>query len=89
MGGGASCMYEGHIYFEEVWAQHKTYNFIDTLLGWYFTYHLVLVLAPNYKMLILSSAKLRKVCYLLSELYVKFVYLNLFGWRGCEVHETS
>jgi hypothetical protein len=21
-------------------------------------------------------------------LYVKFVYLNLFGWRGREVHET-
>jgi hypothetical protein len=25
---------------------------------------------------------------LLSELYIKSVYLNLFGWRGREVHET-
>jgi hypothetical protein len=37
----------------------------------YFTYHLVLVLAPNYKQHILSPAKHRKVCYSLSELYAK------------------
>jgi len=54
----------------------------------YFTYHLVPVLAPNYKQHILSPAKVRKVCYSLAELYVKSVYLNLFGWRGREVHET-
>jgi hypothetical protein len=29
-----------------------------------------------------------KVCYLLSELYFESVYLNLFWWRGHEVHET-
>jgi hypothetical protein len=27
-------------------------------------------------------AKVRKVCYSLAELYVRSVYLNLFGWRG-------
>jgi hypothetical protein len=54
----------------------------------YFTYHLVPILAPNYKQPILSSAKLRKVCYSSLELYVKSAYLNLFGWRGGggEVH---
>jgi hypothetical protein len=46
-------------------------------------------LAPNYKQHILSSAKLRKECYLLPELYVKSIYFNLFWWRGREVHETS
>jgi hypothetical protein len=28
------------------------------------------------------------VCYSLAELYVKSVYFNLLGWRGCELHET-
>jgi hypothetical protein len=41
---------------------------------------LVPVLAPNYKQHILSTAKLRKACYSLPELYVKSVYFNLFGW---------
>jgi hypothetical protein len=27
-------------------------------------------------------AKVIKVCYSLAELYVRSVYLNLFGWRG-------
>jgi hypothetical protein len=40
--------------------------------------------APNYKQRILSPAKFRKVCYSLPELYVKSVYLNLFGWRERE-----
>jgi hypothetical protein len=40
------------------------------------------VLAHNYKQHILSLAKLRKVCYSLAELCVKFVYLNVFEWRG-------
>jgi hypothetical protein len=30
----------------------------------------------------------KKVCYSLEELYVKSVYMSLFGWRGREVHET-
>jgi hypothetical protein len=55
----------------------------------YFTYRLVPVQAPNYKQPILSSAKLRKVRYSLHEIYVKSVYLNLFGWRCREIHETS
>jgi hypothetical protein len=25
---------------------------------------------------------LKKMCYSLAELYVKYIYLNLFGWRG-------
>jgi hypothetical protein len=48
----------------------------------YFTYQLVPVLARNYKQHILSLAKLKTVCYSLAELYVKSVYLNLFGWMG-------
>jgi hypothetical protein len=47
----------------------------------YFTFSLVSVLAPNYKQHNLSSAKLRKICYSLSELYVRSVYLSLFRWR--------
>jgi hypothetical protein len=39
------------------------------------------VLAPNYKQHILSLSKVRKVCYSSAELYVKCVYLNLFGCR--------
>jgi hypothetical protein len=46
-----------------------------------FIYHLVSVLATNYKQHILSSAKFRKVCYSLRDIFVKSVYLNLFGWR--------
>jgi hypothetical protein len=53
-----------------------------------FTYHSVTVLAPNYKQHILSPAKIKIVCYSLAEHYVKSVYLNLFWWRGREVHET-
>jgi hypothetical protein len=47
----------------------------------YFTFSLVSVLAPNYKQHILSSAKLRKICYSLPKLYVRSVYLSLFRWR--------
>jgi hypothetical protein len=50
----------------------------------YFTYCLVPVLTPNYKQHILLPAKVRKVCHSLAELYVKSVYLNLFGWRGAQ-----
>jgi hypothetical protein len=66
----------------EIGAQHKTYIFRHFTLLKYFTYHLVPVLAPNYKQHILSSAKVRKVCYSLAELYVRSVNLNLFWWRG-------
>jgi hypothetical protein len=48
----------------------------------HFTYHLLSVFASNYKQHILSPAKARrKVCYSFAELYVVYVYLNLFGWR--------
>jgi hypothetical protein len=64
-----------------VWAQHKIY-FMHFAWITYFTYYLVPVLAPKYKQHILSPSKLRKVCYSLPEIYVKSVYLNLFGYRG-------
>jgi hypothetical protein len=65
----------------KIWVQGKIYILIGTWLK-YFTYHLVPVLAPNYRQHILSPAELRKVSYSLAELYVKSVYLSLFGWRG-------
>jgi hypothetical protein len=46
------------------------------------------MLAPNHKQPILSPTNVRKVCFSLDELYVKSVYLNLFWWRGLEVHGT-
>jgi hypothetical protein len=55
----------------------------------YFTYHLIPVMASNYKQHILLPAKLRKLYYSLTEIYVKSVYFNLFGCRGREGHETS
>jgi hypothetical protein len=48
----------------------------------YLTYHLVPVLAPNYKQHSLSPAEVRKVCCSSTERYVRCVYMNLFGWRG-------
>jgi hypothetical protein len=73
----------------ETLVQDKIYILVGTLLDRnIFTYYLVPVLAPNYKQHIFLLAKVRKVCYSLAELDVKSVYLNLFGWEGCEVHET-
>jgi hypothetical protein len=53
----------------------------DRHFAWmkYFAYHLEPVLVPNNNQHILSPAKVRKVRYSLAELYVKSVYLNLFG----------
>jgi len=65
--------------------RQKIHIFTGTIL---FTYRLVAALAPNYKQHILSPAKVRKACYSLAELYVRCVYLNLFGWRGRDVYET-
>jgi hypothetical protein len=31
---GVSCLCEGHIYLEEIWAQGKIYILVGTLLGW-------------------------------------------------------
>jgi D-alanyl-lipoteichoic acid acyltransferase DltB (MBOAT superfamily) len=80
--GGGSYMRDVLI-LNEIWAQHKK-TYLGRHFAWlkYFTYHLVPVLAPNYKQHILSSAKHIKLCYSLPEVYVKSVYLNLFGWRG-------
>jgi hypothetical protein len=52
------------------------------------TFYLSPVLAPTCKQHVLSPAK-AKVCYSLAELRIISVYLNLFGWRGREVHEPS
>jgi hypothetical protein len=46
---------------KEVWAQHETF-FKQYAWMTHFTYHLVPVLALNYKQPILSLAKPRKVC---------------------------
>jgi hypothetical protein len=47
---------------------------------------LIPLLTPNYKQHILSPAKMIKPCYSLGEIYVKYVYLNSFWWRGRDVH---
>jgi GH25 family lysozyme M1 (1,4-beta-N-acetylmuramidase) len=63
----------------------------DRHFAWlkYFAYHLVPVLASNYKQNVLSQAKVRKVCYSLAEHYVKSVYLNVFlGGEVCNINET-
>jgi hypothetical protein len=48
----------------------------------YFSYHLVPLLAANYKQYILLLDKVREECYSLAELYVLSAYLNLLGFRG-------
>jgi hypothetical protein len=65
----------------EIWVKGKVHFDRRFALFKYFIYSLVPVLAPNYKQHILSPIKVRKVCYSFTELYVKSVYLNLFGWR--------
>jgi hypothetical protein len=55
----------------------------------HFAYYSIPVLAPNYKQHILSPANVRKICYSLAELDVKFVWAekgvtyfkHLFGGR--------
>jgi hypothetical protein len=50
----------------------------------YFTYHLVPVLASNYKQHILSQDKLRKICYLLPDLTRRIrVAYRRFGKTHC------
>jgi hypothetical protein len=68
-GGGASCFYEGHIYFERNIGARFNIHF-GRHFAWlkYFTYHSEPVLAPNYKQHILEPAKFRKIRYSLAEL---------------------
>lgn len=33
-GGSATCLYQRHIYFEEIWVQNEIYILVGTLLGW-------------------------------------------------------
>jgi hypothetical protein len=53
----------------------------------YFTYHLVPVLAPNYKQHILSSAEVRKVCCSLAELYVRRSVKSMNILKGRELQK--
>jgi hypothetical protein len=83
LGGGASCLCEGHTYeyiLIEIWTQDKNIYF-GKGLAWlkYFTYQLLPVLAPNYKQHVLPSGEVRKVCYSLAELYVKFEFIWVKG----------
>jgi hypothetical protein len=66
-----------------MWVQDKVIIYFGNRFAWlkYFPYHLVPVLAPNYKQHILSPAEVRNVCYSLAELYVMSIYFNLLGWR--------
>jgi hypothetical protein len=96
--GGGEFLYERDIYL--FWTKYGSkikniYILVHTLyfgthFAWlkYFTHHLVPVMAPNYNQHIFSPAEDRKVCYSLAELYVRSVYLNVFLWRGRDVHET-
>jgi hypothetical protein len=63
-----------NIYFDKLFACLK-----------YFSCHLVLVtvLSLNCKLYILLPGTVS-----LAELYLRCVYLNLFGWRGRDVRET-
>jgi hypothetical protein len=82
LGVGRELFVWGTFILNEVRAQHKTYVFRHFAWLKYFTYHVIpVLLSPNCKQQILSSDKLRKLCYSLPEIYVKYVYLNLFGWR--------
>jgi hypothetical protein len=62
-GGGSSCLYQRYIYFDR-----NTDALLSTYFGrhfaWlkYFTYHLVPILAPNYKHGILSPAEVSFLC---------------------------
>jgi hypothetical protein len=60
----SSCLYEGHIYFEQNMGARQNIYF-GMHFAWlkYFTHRLVQILAPNYKQHILSPAKVWKVCY--------------------------
>jgi hypothetical protein len=63
----------------EIWAHIGLYFIRHFAWLKYFSYHLVLVLAPNNKQHILSPAEVRKVCSSVVELYVISVYLNFLG----------
>jgi hypothetical protein len=76
-GGGGRSLYETFL----TKYGRKIKYILGTVLGWnmkvalFYNLHFTKV-----------HIKLEKVCYSLAELYVKSVYLNLFGWRRCEVH---
>jgi hypothetical protein len=61
---GWSCLCEGHINFCEIWAQDKMCISVEI--------NLLQVSVLNYKQHILSPVKVRKLCYSVAELYVKY-----------------
>jgi hypothetical protein len=74
----------------EMWAQDKSIYFSRHVARLqYFTYHLVLALAPNYKQHILSPAKVRKVCYSLAELHVKPLTYTYIPNKTLHIHLTQ
>jgi hypothetical protein len=75
LGGDASCLCEGHIYFERIVGAIQNVHFDRhfTRLK-YFPYHSVPVLAPNCKHHILSLTKIEKyVTHLLNFLSDQFI----------------
>jgi hypothetical protein len=64
--------------------------YINRHIAWlkYFTYRLVPVLAPNYKLHILSLAEVRKVCYSLAELcqICLFEFIRVDGGATFIIH---
>jgi hypothetical protein len=60
------------------------YIYIGRQFAWlkHFTYHLVPVLALNCKQHILSSAKVRKVCYSLAELLCQICLFEFIRVEG-------
>jgi hypothetical protein len=81
--GGASSFYEGHLFWTTYGCKIKIYILVGILLGW--NMNLALFYNLNFTEVYIN---LKKKCYSLTDLYVKSVYLNLFWWRGSEVHET-
>jgi hypothetical protein len=77
------CLYKDILILNEIWVQ-DFFIFLYALCLVEIiciTYFLAPVLAPNYKQHILSPAAVRNVRHSLAKLYVKSVYLNVFGWR--------
>jgi hypothetical protein len=81
-GGGGLAHCKRGIYFELIISAGWNIYF-DMHLAWLkcFTYHLVPVLSPNYTQHILSSNKVRHVCYSLAKLYVicLFAFIRVEG----------
>jgi hypothetical protein len=77
-------LYEGHIYFE-LNMDARFHIHFDWHFPWlkYFAYHLVSVLAPNYKQNILSPAKVEKYVIQLNFMSIRvFEFIRMQGERS-------